>query len=93
MNRVTGSCKSTLGAIAIVVGMLVLAAGCMTTTQETDQTLPPYASISDEGRDPASAPTPAPTSSGDSGGVMSGIGNAIAWPFQVIGQGFGLNSN
>ena len=44
--RVTGRRKSTLAA-AMVVGALVLAAGCMQ-TQEIDQTLPPYASISDE---------------------------------------------
>ena len=75
----------------MVAGMLTLAAGCVTT--ETDETLPPYASISDEGRDPASAPKPASSSSGDSGGVMSAIGNAIVWPLQVIAKGFGLNSN
>ncbi|HZC45149.1 MAG TPA: hypothetical protein VE243_01665 [Candidatus Acidoferrum sp.] len=41
MNRVTVRWKSTLGAVAMVVGMLTLAAGCVTT--ETDETLPPYA--------------------------------------------------
>ena len=48
-------------------------------TQEIDQTLPPYASISDEGRDPASAPKPPP--SDDSCGVMCSIGSAIVSPF------------
>jgi hypothetical protein len=53
----------------------MLAAGCMQ-TQEVDQTLPPYASISDEDRDPASAPKPPP--SDDSPGIMSRMGSAIA---------------
>ncbi len=93
MMRVAGRRKSTLAA-AIVGGAIALAAGCMT-TQEIDQTLPPYASISDEARDPASAPTPAPSagSSGDSGGVMSAIGTAIMFPFHLIGEAFGSNSN
>jgi hypothetical protein len=91
-KRVAGRRKSTLAA-AIVVGAIALAAGC--TTQEIDQTLPPYASISDEARDPASAPTPAPSagSSGDSGGVMSAIGTVIMFPFHLIGEAFGSNSN
>jgi len=88
---VTGTRKSTL-AIATIAGVLALVAGCMQ-TQEIDQTLPPYASISDEARDPASAPTPAANSSGSSGGVISAIGNAIVWPFQIIGEGLGFNSN
>ena len=65
---------------------IMLAAGCMQ-TQEIDQTLPPYASISDEGRDPASAPKPPP--SDDSCGVMCSIGNAIVSPFEAI---FGSSS-
>jgi len=55
----------------MVAGALALAAGCMQ-TQEIDQTLPPYASISDEGRDP-----PKPPPSDDSPGIMSRIGSAI----------------
>jgi outer membrane murein-binding lipoprotein Lpp len=78
--RVTGRRKSTLAA-AMVVGALVLAAGCMQ-TQEIDQTLPPYASISDEDRDPASAPKP--QSSDDSDGVMSEIGAALMYPVHLI---------
>jgi hypothetical protein len=66
--------KSTLAA-AIVGGALMLATGCME-TQEIDQTMPPYASISDEGRDP-----PKPPPSDDSPGIMSRIGSAIAQLF------------
>jgi hypothetical protein len=74
----------------MVAGALALAAGCMT-TQETDQTLPPYASISDEGRDPASVPKS--PQSDDSGGIMSSIGNAVMYPFHLIGDAFGSNPN
>jgi hypothetical protein len=89
---VTGRRKSTLTA-AIVGGAIALAAGC--TTQEIDQTVPPYASISDEARDPASMPTPKPSasSSGDSGGIMSAIGTVIMFPFHLIGEAFGSNAN
>jgi hypothetical protein len=62
-------------AAAIAGGALMLAVGCMQ-TQEVDQTLPPYASISDEDRDPASAPKPPP--SDDSPGIMSRMGSAIS---------------
>jgi hypothetical protein len=62
--------KTTLAA-AMVAGAIMLAAGCMQ-TQEIDQTLPPYASISDEGRDP-----PKPPPSDDSPGIMSRIGSAF----------------
>jgi hypothetical protein len=81
----------TLTAAALAVAIAV---GCTTTT-EIDQTLPPYASISDESRDPASAPTPTPSasSSGDSGGVMSAIGDAIMYPFHLIGGAFASGSN
>lgn len=60
-------------------------------TQEIDQTLPPYASISDEGRDPANLPKQ--QTSDDSCGVMCSIGSAIVYPFQVIGDAFGSSSN
>ena len=62
--------KSTFAA-AMVAGAIMLAAGCMQ-TQEIDQTMPPYASISDEGRDP-----PKPPPSDDSPGIMSRIGSAV----------------
>jgi hypothetical protein len=62
--------KSSIAA-AMVAGAIVLAAGCMQ-TQEIDQTMPPYASISDEGRDP-----PKPPPSDDSPGIMSRIGSAV----------------
>jgi hypothetical protein len=85
---VTGNRKSTLAAAVIAGGMVVLAMGCMQ-TQEIDQTLPPYASISEESRDPASAPKPPP--SDDSGGAWSAIGKAIVFPLRIIGEGFGMN--
>ncbi len=72
-KNVTRIRKSTFAA-AMVAGAIMLAAGCMQ-TQEIDQTMPPYASISDEGRDPASAPKPPP--SDDSPGIMSRMGSAI----------------
>jgi hypothetical protein len=50
----------------------MLASGCME-TQEIDQTVPPYASISDEGREPPKLPPP----DDDSPGIMSRIGSAI----------------
>jgi hypothetical protein len=55
----------------MVAGAIMLVAGCMQ-TQEIDQTMPPYASISDEGRDP-----PKPPPSDDSPGIMSRIGSAV----------------
>jgi hypothetical protein len=53
--------------------------GCV--TQETDVTLPPYASISDAGRDPVNPPTP-PQPDDDSRGfwgstfhfILTGLG-------------------
>jgi hypothetical protein len=83
--------KSALAA-AIVGGAIALAAGC--TTEEIDQTAPPYASTSDQARYSVSAPTPAPSvGSSDSGGVMSAIGTVIMFPVHLIGQAFGSNSN
>jgi hypothetical protein len=84
---VTGGRKSILAG-AIIGGVLALASGCYT-TQETDQTLPPYASISDAGRDPSSLPKPPPD---DSGGVMSSIGDAIVLPFHELGEAFESNN-
>jgi len=77
---------------AIVACAIAFGAGC--TTVETEQTLPPYASSSDESRDPASAPSPAVSEkAGDSGGVMNttghGIGDVILSPFKAIGDAFG----
>lgn len=79
-KRVTERRKSTLAAAIVAIA---LAAGCMTQHQQIDETLPPYASISDAGRDPASAPTPTPSAS-DSPGVMDSIGNAIAYTFHLF---------
>jgi len=76
---------------AIVACAIAFGAGCETV--ETEQTMPPYASTSDESRDPASAPSPAVSANaGDSGGVMSttghGIGDVIMSPFKAIGDAF-----
>ena len=72
----------------MVGAAIALASGCMT-TQETDQTLPPYASISDAGRDPASMAKPPPD---DSDGVLSSIGDAIVLPFRELGEAFESNN-
>jgi len=71
----------------MVACAITLGAGC--TTEETSQTIPPYASISDEARDPASLPRGANSNAGNSGGVMSTIGDAITWPFREIGAALG----
>jgi hypothetical protein len=76
---VTRIAKSILAA-AMLAGALALA-GCVQ-TQEIDQTMPPYASISDEGRDPASAPKP--PASEDSGGFMSALGSVLMFPVRMI---------
>jgi hypothetical protein len=74
---------------AIVACAIAFAAGCV--TEEVNQTIPPYASTSDEGRDPASGPSPA-ADAGSSGGVMSStghvIGDVITAPFRAIGDAF-----
>jgi hypothetical protein len=76
---------------AIVASAIAFAAGCV--TEEVNQTIPPYASTSDEGRDPASAPSSAASpDSGSSGGVVSStghvIGDVITAPFRAIGDAF-----
>jgi hypothetical protein len=71
--------KSILAA-AMLASAIALA-GCE--TQDIDQTMPPYASISDEGRDPASAPKPA-ASSDDSGGFMNALGSVLMFPVRMI---------
>ena len=63
---------------------IALLAGC--TTEEVSQTVPPYATISDEDRNPASAPKPA---TDDSGGPITAVGDVIMWPFRTIGDAFG----
>ena len=74
---------------AIVACAIAFAAGCV--TEETSETIPPYASTSDEGRNPASGPSPA-ADAGSSGGVMNStghvIGDVITAPFRAIGDAF-----
>ena len=77
----SGGRKSNLTAVAIVIGAIALW-GC-TTTQEIDQTQPPYASISDEGRDPPTPPKP-DQSDDDSRGFF---GSAI----HFIARGLGFH--
>jgi hypothetical protein len=76
---------------AFVACAIAFAAGCV--TEETSETIPPYASTSDEGRNPASTPSPtASQEAGSSGGVMSStghvIGDVITAPFRAIGDVF-----
>ena len=74
--------RRTLAAVAIIVGAVALS-GC-TTTQEIDQTQAPYASISDEGRDPASMPQPQQSEDDDN---SRGFFGSIAH-FFLVGLGF-----
>jgi hypothetical protein len=76
---VTRIAKSILAA-AMLTGAIALA-GCE--TQNIDQTMPPYASISDDSRDPASAPKSA-ASSDDSGGFMNALGSVLMFPVRMI---------
>jgi hypothetical protein len=81
---VKGRHKSTLAAVAIIVGALALW-GC-TTTQVIDQTQDPYASISDEGRDPPALATP-PQPQTDDDSNSRGFFGSIAH-FFLVGLGF-----
>ena len=73
--------KAILAAAAILGGMLTLGAGC-SQTQEVDQTLPPYASISDEGRDPPTMPK----QQSDDDNSRGFFGSALH--FILVGMGF-----
>ena len=73
--------------VAIATCAITFGAGCV--TEDVSQTVPPYATISDADRDPASAPRSSNADTSDSGGVMSTIGDAIMWPFRAIGEAFG----
>jgi hypothetical protein len=81
--------RNTILPATIVACAIAFAAGCV--TEVTSETIPPYASTSDEGRNPASAPSPT-TDTGSSGGVMSStghvIGDVITAPFRAIGDAF-----
>jgi hypothetical protein len=76
---VTSITKSILAAAMLTCAISV--AGCVQ-TQDIDQTMPPYASIADDGRDPASAPKPPP--SDDSGGFMNALGSVLMFPVRMI---------
>ncbi|HYL58537.1 MAG TPA: hypothetical protein VEU51_06670 [Candidatus Acidoferrales bacterium] len=88
MARLRLSLRAAIAACAILS-----ATGCWS-TQEIDQTMPPYASTSDEARDPASAPTPvavpevAEKSAPEEQGFLAKTGHAIAtvvlFPFRMI---------
>ena len=73
MTRIS---KSILAAAMLASAIAI--AGC-TQTQEIDETMPPYASISDEGRDP-----PKPPPSQDSGGFMNALGSVLMFPVRMI---------
>src|SRR5260221_12861568 len=62
--------RTSVLAAATVAGALALA-GCVQ-THEIDQTMPPYASISDEGRDPPKPPPP-----NDSAAFMHALRTAL----------------
>src|SRR5882762_9680839 len=66
------------GSIAIRASILciaiVSAVGCVT-TETTDQTLPPYASATDDSSDPSSAPKPPPDPNQE--GVLSTTADAL----------------
>jgi hypothetical protein len=76
---------------------MFLGSGCVS-TQVIDQTLPPYASRSDEGAEPANAPKPmvVPEYSenpaaiqSEGGGVTQtqhAIGDAVLSPFRALGK-------
>jgi hypothetical protein len=68
----------------MVAAAIALASGCV--TQEVDETLPPYAAISDQAGVP-----PKPPPSDDSGGFFSAVGSAIAYPFRLVGDAFESN--
>ena len=81
---------------AIVTFAIFAAVGCWT-TEEIDQTMPPYASMSDAGRDPANTPKPVPVPEvvvnpepDEPPGVLAKTGHAIAtvvlFPFRMIGD-------
>ena len=76
-KEMTGIGKSVVAAAMLVCAVSL--AGCVE-TQEIDQTMPPYASISDEGRDPPKPPPP----SDDSGGFMSALGSVLMFPVRMI---------
>ena len=78
-NRAVTTIRKSVLATAMLACALALA-GCMQ-TQEIDETLPPYASISDEGREPPKSPPPDDDSSG---GFMSAIGSVLMFPVRMI---------
>ncbi len=82
---------------AIAVCAILSAIGCWT-HEEISQTMPPYASTSDAGRDPASVPTPVAVPEvvenpqpGEPQGFAAKTGHAIAtvllFPFRMIADG------
>lgn len=86
----------TIVRAALVAAGIALFAGC-TTREVIDQTLPPYASTSDAGSEPSSAPSPVvvpevtasePAGKPESllGKVADAIGAAITFPLHMIGD-------
>ena len=75
---------------AIVLGAIVCVAGCVTTTEETIDNPPPYASVTGDVSDPSSAPKPPPDP--DQEGVLAtttdALGTVVTFPFRLIGSAF-----
>lgn len=78
---------------ALAACAIAVAAGCV--TEQVETTMPPYASVSDASRDPASMPlgAPAASSSGNYDGFFSRLGDALLSPFRLIGSAFGSKSS
>ena len=81
---------------ALVAVAIALASGC-TAREVIDQTLPPYASTSDTGSEPSSAPSPVvvpeltggpPEDKPESflGKMADAIGSAIKFPLHMMGD-------
>jgi hypothetical protein len=80
---------------AILANALTLTAGCMT-HEETSLTMPPYASMSDDSREPSSAPSPVvvpeisgPPATPHPKGVVGETADVIKYPFRALGDWLG----
>jgi hypothetical protein len=84
------------GSVGLFAAAMIFAAGCAS-RQVIDQTMPPYASTSDEAAEPANAPKPMvvpeysenPPATQAEGGVTQtqhAIGDAVLSPFRALGK-------
>jgi hypothetical protein len=88
------TCKAIIRA-AIVANALTLTAGCVT-HEETSLTMPPYASVSDESREPSSTPSPVvvpenlgPPATPEPRGLVGETADVITYPFRALGDWLG----